>query len=244
MTPFNIKTIKAFCKSKPYPNSSEFGKGYIDNRFLKYIDKTKIQTIFEVGARFGDEAIALLAIYPCSTIYSFDANPLTRDICENKLSSFDNIIFTPAALGKNQSFEKFFPHIAGNNPGASSFYKRDDFEQSQFNAGIDVEMITAESFMANNNINRVDLLCMDVQGYELEVLRGFGILSSSIEYVIIEEPSTKPVSGYLKEGSSSRYIGAPAPQEINKTMTDLGFREICRFRENYIEDNVLYRRKD
>jgi len=58
---------------------------YWDERFLSKLD-TKPNVIFEVGARYGDESIKLSEIFKESSIYSFECNPNTINICENNLN--------------------------------------------------------------------------------------------------------------------------------------------------------------
>jgi len=82
---------------------------------------------------------------------------------------------------------------------------------------------------------------MDVQGYELNVLKGAGNFIKNINYVIMEEPKPIINSRYLPDGVHSKYINAPTSQEINIFMKDKGFIEIERIEENKIEDNVMYK---
>ena len=82
---------------------------------------------------------------------------------------------------------------------------------------------------------------MDVQGYELNVLKGAGNFIKNISYVIMEEPKLIINTHYLPSGIHSKYINAPTSQEIKAFMTEHGFVEIERIEENKIEDNVMYK---
>ena len=105
-------------------------------------------------------------------------------------------------------------------------------------------MITLENYMKNNNINKIDILCMDVQGYELNVLKGAADLIKNINYIIMEEPKSIINTQYLPDGIHSKYINAPSSKEIKEFMEQNNFIEIQRIDENKIEDNVMYKNKN
>ena len=81
---------------------------------------------------------------------------------------------------------------------------------------------------------------MDVQGFELNVLKGCNNYISKIKYVIMEEPKEVINPTYLPQNVHSKYINAPSSYEIKEYMTSINFIEIERLAENGIEDNVMY----
>lgn len=84
---------------------------------------------------------------------------------------------------------------------------------------------------------------MDVQGFELNILKGANDLIHKIKYIIMEEPKAIVNPLYLPNNIYSKYINAPSSQEIRNYMTSKGFYEIQRIEENGIEDNVMYKNK-
>ena len=74
---------------------------------------------------------------------------------------------------------------------------------------------------------------MDVQGYELNILKGAEDFIEKIKYMIIEEPKKNPLNKY--------YIGAPDAEEIQEFLKKHNFVEIVRLQENLNEDNVMYK---
>ena len=95
---------------------------YWNEKFLKKIGSSAIKTIVEVGARYGDESIQLSKIFNNSTVYSFECNPLTVNICKDKLKDYSNITFFNFGLGDQNEILPFYSYIKDND-GASSFYK-------------------------------------------------------------------------------------------------------------------------
>jgi len=216
---------------------------YIDSRFCDALPPDDIQTIFEVGARYGDETLALSQKYPNAKIYSFECNPATLESCRGRLTHLPNISFFGNALGSREETKLFYPFLIDNNPGSSSFLRRIDAETTQSKDGVMIAITTGERVMQEKQLRSVDLLCMDVQGFELEVLKGFGDRLRDVRHVIMEEPALNPSPQYLPVGAHSKYIDAPDQEFIRVFMSANGFREIVRIPENHIEDNVLYTRQ-
>jgi len=211
---------------------------YWDSRFLKHLQISDFKTVFEVGARYGDESIKLKNTFTNSIIHSFECNPLTLDRCRTNLDNICNVYFNDFGLGEKEDDLPFYSYIK-NNDGASSLLKRIDFDSTQEQTGI-IKIKRLEDYVKNNDIQNIDLLCMDVQGYELNILKGAGNFIKNINYIIMEEPKPIIDSNYLPKDVHSKYINAPSSQEIKLFMTNNSFVEIERIEENDIEDNVMY----
>jgi len=211
---------------------------YWDERFLRHMDRNRMNVVFEVGARYGDESLVLSNIFPNADIYSFECNPMTVDICRQKLQGQRNIHFFDFGLGNVNAVLPFYSYTQQND-GASSFFKRIDYEHTQKLTGY-MNIRTLSDVACEHNITTVDLLCMDIQGYELNVLKGCGSLLSEVKYVIMEEPKREINTQYLPKDTYSKYIGAPSADDIQVFMTQHNFVELERIDENAIEDNVLY----
>jgi len=211
---------------------------YWDKRFLSKLDNEP-KNIFEVGARYGDESIKLSQIFKDAQIYSFECNPNTMNICKNKLKEFKNITFIGKGLGNHTTKLPFYSYLREND-GASSFYKRIDNKKTQKMTGL-IEVEKISNIIENYKIDNIDLLCMDVQGFELNVLKGACEHLKNIKYIIMEEPNRKNKNKYIPENKHSNYINAPTPNEIKQFMIENNFVEIERIKENEIEDNVMYK---
>jgi FkbM family methyltransferase len=212
---------------------------YWDKPFKDILQNENIETIFEVGSRYGDEARRLSVEFPDSTVFSFECNPLTIQQCHDNLKYYPNIVFVPYGLGEEEGCFPFYSFMK-NNDGASSFLKRIDFEKTQKETGR-VEILRLENFVQDRNINKIDLLCMDVQGYEIRVLKGAGSFLKNVNYVIMEEPAPTIDRKYLPEGVHSKYIGSHTHAQIKQFMTQNNFKEVHREKENEIEHNVMYK---
>jgi FkbM family methyltransferase len=212
---------------------------YWDKQFLRHLEIDKLKYIFEVGARYGDESITLSNIFKNSNIYSFECNPNTINICKQKLEKCDRIKFFDVGLGDIESDLPFYS-FTKDNDGASSLFKRIDFnETQQFNGFIKTQKLS--HVVRNEKVPYIDLLCMDVQGYELNVLKGCDEFLQNINFIIMEEPKKVINTQYLPENCYSKYINSPNPDEISTFMKNNNFIEVVRIEENKIEDNVMYK---
>jgi|MDTB01.3.fsa_nt_gb FkbM family methyltransferase len=213
---------------------------YWDKRFLDKINHEP-KIIFEVGARYGDESIYLSQLFKNSQIYSFECNPNTIEICKNKLEKYKNINFIGKGLGDKNTNLPFYSYIK-NNDGASSFYKRIDGDTTQEITGY-IEITKISDIMNHYNLENIDLLCMDVQGFELNVLKGAEKYLEKVNYIIMEEPNPIINLKELPKNTYSKYINSPTPNEIKEFMIKNNFSEIVRIPENEIEHNVMYKNK-
>jgi FkbM family methyltransferase len=194
----------------------------------------------EAGARWGAESRDLSQFYASANVYSFEPNPNTVEACRNSLKDLKNVKFYDFALGDENSDLPFFSAPEGYE-GCSSFLKRIDFDKFQEQTGV-IKTVRLDDFVAQENIESIDLLCMDVQGFELNILKGAGEFIDKIEFVIMEEPTLNKWPASLPQGIHSYYVEAPPATEIQDFMTSNGFQEIARIKENDVEDNVMYGR--
>ena len=216
---------------------------YWDKKFLKHLNPYKIYTVFEVGARYGDESIALSEIFVDADIYAFEPNPLVIDKTKNRLKDYSRIKFFPYGLGEKEEELPFYPYLNkhDDNIGCSSFLKRIDFETTQIETDKKVKVRRLDNVCKEEDIDVIDILCMDVQGFELNVLKGAGEILKEIKFIIMEQPKEKIDTRFLPPDVHSKYVDAPNHNEIKEFMTSKGFVEIERIPENMIEDNVMWK---
>lgn len=172
-----------------------------------------INTVFDIGANTGQFATLVNKIIPTASIYSFE--PL-KD-CYNELQKLQyrirNIQCFNFGLGeKNESAiinrSQFSP--------SSSLLPMGDLHKSAFpHTAITVpEQIvikTLDSISDQISWNKKVLMKIDVQGFEMNVLRGAAVTLSKID-VIIVETSFKQL-----------YKDQPLFSEVYKFLTNKGF---------------------
>jgi FkbM family methyltransferase len=213
---------------------------YLCDTFTKIFDSERLnfKYVIEAGSRDGLDSQQLSQYFINANIHAFECNPEMIDVCRKNITS-NRITFNPIGLGEEICTKEFFAYHLDNNPGASSFYKRIDADYSQSSKGhISITTI----FDYAKDVSNIDLLCMDVQGFELNILKGCKDRINDIKYIILEEPRKNINPVYLPPHLHSKYIGAPTAYEIQDYLKAHNFKELARTYENELEDNVLYKR--
>jgi FkbM family methyltransferase len=213
---------------------------YTSPDVLNYIDKTRVQTIVDAGACDGTTSVLLAKVYSNAHVYAFECNPRILEKCESTIQSSgvsERITLTKTGLGNVPSTERFFPYVKGNDGASSFFYRIDGVNTQQTIENIQID--TLENQLRLLSAPVPDLLCMDVQGYELNILKGLGNKLRQVKYVIAEVPRETPNRSFLRSGHSC-YIGAPTRADILKYLEEYGFKQTGVFYENELEDNILF----
>lgn len=149
--------------------------------YSKYILQP-IKTVVELGARDCKESVRFSELLPNARIFAFECNPNTLELCRANIHDHVNISLIEKAVTDKNSKIKFYtinPQKTtttweDGNPGASSVFRAsgkypiEQYVQDE----IEVDSITLEKFLHENNIEDVDLLWMDIQGAELMLLKG------------------------------------------------------------------------
>lgn len=164
----------------------EAGKPFTQNKclqlFVKYCkDKNKkFKNILDIGAWVGTWAIEMQD-FCTNKIYAYEPDPIHFQCLQKNIGS--NIIPKQVAIGANN--------------GQVSL-STGDFTQGKRVVGQgNIEMLTVDSL----NLTDIDLIKIDVEGYEMEVLKGAIKTMKQVKYLMIElNNNTK------KYGSSNNQI--------------------------------------
>lgn len=151
-----------------------------------------VNYILNLGCRDGSEAIQFSTIFPNAKIISVEANPNQIEIIKSNIKNYPNIeIFNFGASDEDAELD--FNVSSTINIGNSSFLKSngayDNYESMTFHAPIKVKTKRLDNFLKEQNIPKIDILFMDIQGFEGKAVQGLGdyiknvkILYSEITY--------------------------------------------------------------
>jgi FkbM family methyltransferase len=147
--------------------------------------------IVDIGAADGRTAIFFKKNIPNSTVYAFEPNELIWNTLTTNTRAITGIIVKKKALAKEAGNMNF--HVTANNL-SSSLLEIDSIEvqllPDSHQRLLDeqrlttVEVSTLDDEM--NSIDRIFCIKLDVQGYELEILKGGVDTLSKKNFVIVE----------------------------------------------------------
>ena len=183
----------------------------------QYIN-SEVKTILDVGARDLTESIVLSEKYPNSKVISFECNPQTLPICRENSKNHLNIELIDKAVNDYNGTCKFYPINPSKtettwedgNPGASSLfiangtYPFEKYVQDE----IEVECVRIDTTLQERNIDKVDIIWMDLQGAELIALKSLGDILKNVSIICTETEMNpmyrdqalfKDIDDYLKE---------------------------------------------
>lgn len=147
---------------------------YADQRQLLRTAGTKM--IFDVGANEGGTATKYHALFPDAQIYGFEPSDDAFAVFSDRFSQTPNIKCIQAAVSSRAGREKFFLNKYNQTNSLLPVSQESD---KYVDAGLtnqvgvtEVETLTLDEFCRERNIQKIDLLKMDIQGGELLALQG------------------------------------------------------------------------
>ncbi len=129
----------------------------------------QIKTIFDVGANIGQTSLFLNRYFPQSTIFSFEPVKDTYNILQAKTHKFHNIRNFQYALAKKEE-EQFL--VLREDSQLNTLVKEKVATRTDTEITETIKIVALDNFAQEHYIEQIDLLKIDVQGYELEVLSG------------------------------------------------------------------------
>lgn len=212
----------------PSSDVPTFAQIFIENEY-EFNVLNNPETIIDAGANVGLAAIYFANKYPTAKIYSIEPEGANFQTLKINVSPYKNITPIQAALWNTDG------EINLTNPGLGSWgfitEENDENKRATKNFTADffqkVPSFTMDTILANNNLQQVDILKIDIEGAEKEVFENSTSWISKIETVIVE------THDYLKPGTHQSYMnGTP------------GFKEEWKQGENNFKTKGNVIRKD
>lgn len=188
----------------------------------KFKNPEDVSVIFDIGSLHCLESIEFSKKFTNSKIYAFEANPESYSVCLENTEKIENISVINKAVNSYDgkcTFRPINPEKTvttwfDGNRGASSLFKANgsyDHIEKYVQDEIEIPCVRLDSFCQENNIDRIDLIWMDLQGAELIALESLGELLSTVQ-VIHTELEVNPM-----------YDGQCLFSDVNKFLVDNGF---------------------
>jgi FkbM family methyltransferase len=149
-----------------------------EQHFYNHI-KNNIQIIFDVGCRSDSEFINFEG-----DVHYFDPVETFVQTLSQKPNQNKNAYFNGFGLGNENKEVYYFPRYQSFFDRVNSCHISDDSNK------ILLKIKTAKEYILENNIQTIDFLKIDTEGYELNVLQGFEEYIKDIKIIQFEYGGT------------------------------------------------------
>ncbi|MCL4360891.1 FkbM family methyltransferase [Candidatus Dependentiae bacterium] len=150
--------------------------------------------VLEAGAYDGEDSINLSHNWPHGFIYSFEPVPQLFNKLLNNTNNIKNIKTYELALGDFIGLAKFYVSEFNDKPGipgqSSSLLAPKEHlihaPQVLFKNEIEVQVTTLDDWAKKNNIDHIDFMWLDMQGYELNMLKASTEILKTVKVILTE----------------------------------------------------------
>ena len=128
-------------------------------------------TVFDVGAHWGEWA-SMAAAVPQGTIHSFEVIPSTFERLRSACAQLPNVTRHNLGLGEARATVEFSVAKGRDELTSGVAGVHGELHQFEFST-VRCPIVPGDQFCAERDIERIDILKIDVEGMEPQVLRGF-----------------------------------------------------------------------
>lgn len=178
----------------------------------------RLETIVDVGGNVGQFSLLARALHPNARIYAFEPLPEAAARFRQVFASDTKVTLFQAAISPEAGPATM--HVSASADSSSllpiSARQSELFPGTQEVGVTDVEAGPLSGFVSAGDLYGPALLKIDVQGFELEVLRGTGDLLPVFEHV------------YVEASFEALYEGQALADDVIAYMVGAGFSEVGR----------------
>ena len=162
-------------------------------------------TVVDVGANIGVYTRFFSTLTEgAGRVHAFEPDPCNFKRLKGNVGNFENVTLNNAAIGEHSGTIKLYVSDELNVDHRT-------FDSGDGRKGIDVAMVSLDDYFVSGQ--RVDLIKIDVQGYELSVLRG-------ARRVLKENPHIKVIMEFWPYGLTKASV---APSDVIELIQSFGF---------------------
>jgi protein O-GlcNAc transferase len=139
--------------------------------YLSKVYKHKLRTVIDVGANIGNHSV-FFGLFLADMVVSVEPNEditaiLEKNLTSNKIKS--KII--KKGIASKKSVEELDTEYGGDNIGMAKVLKKGK-AQTKDKKTKTIQLDTLDNLRVDNSFKHIDLVKVDVEGYEMEVLKG------------------------------------------------------------------------
>lgn len=155
-------------------------------RIVQSLGTFEVKTIMEIGSMNGEDANVLSEAFETNDVHIIEAHPLFAKQINEKYPYF--IVSNIAAGNENGRYIFNSVTTDSSNLGMSSLLEREESYPSYdiVYKPLEVTCLRMDSYCAIMEMDSIDLLKIDVEGFSYEVLEGFGDALDIVKCIHVE----------------------------------------------------------
>ncbi len=189
--------------------------------------------IVEAGAHRGRDTIKLAKLFPLATIHAFEPIITLFSELQEKIADYPHIISYNYALGNSTGTANIYIS-SGTSDAASSLLKPELYSSERpgvlFNAENNIITMTLDDWATAHNIEFIDFMWLDMQGYEYAALSAGPKILSTVSLIHTEVNYTQ------------RYTGHPLFSDYKNWLELQGFSLVLEAKKTQTWGNALFQR--
>jgi FkbM family methyltransferase len=165
--------------------------------------------VFDVGANVGQTVERIRNYFDHPVIHAFEPSPATFAALRRATEGIPDLTLNNMALGRRAGTADF---VENSDPALSSLLEFGPDSWGSVTGKIPVTVATLDQYCVAQRLERIDVLKLDTQGFEIEVLHG--------GETMLREGRIGAV--FMEITFIEMYKGLPGLDEIYRFMTDHG----------------------
>jgi len=131
---------------------------------IRRLGLKKPKVIMDVGAHFGESALAYASRFPAANIFAFEPEAKNYQSLVANVAGLSQISCTKVAMGDREGRASIY---GGSNSEAYSLKPHRTLGYLE-----EVDVTTIDRFLFEKHVEFIDFLKVDTEGHEMEVLKG------------------------------------------------------------------------
>jgi len=185
--------------------------------------KNNKPVIFDVGANIGQSIERFKKVLPNSVMYSFEPSARPFIGLREVAARYSGTNVFQAALGSSNGTLTLYENSSSD---MNSFLEMGDGGSGEVIGKATVQVKTIDSFCAENNIDYIDILKIDAQGFDFEVIKGAKEMIAAGNIRLL----------YFEIIFSDMYKNVPRFSEVYDFLLDHGFIMVSLYEFHYQKD--------
>ncbi len=219
---------------------SSYHDGHIESLEILELIKNKypndIKVIFDIGGNIGSWTLLAKTNFPQAEIHAFEPLENFANCLKENTKNFSAISVHQVALGNDHAINEMY--VAGDS---SSLLPLGNLMQEQYEIQskekMQIQTVILDEYIKEKKISQPDFIKLDIQGYELEALKGAKEAMQHAKYIFIEV------------SFEEFYIGQPLLYEVVAFMAEHKFYATALKKETHVgmrlyQTDILFEKRE